>query len=336
MSDEQLKKDMLAAVDHELRDCVQGLFTGRPDEFREIITYQMGWEGKSLPGTTTGKRLRPLITLAGCHALGGDWRRAVPAAAAVELVHNFSLVHDDIQDHSETRRGKPTIWVKWGEAQAINAGDALLAAAFLEVQRLDMNEKDVLKSLNKLNDATLSLTTGQYLDLAFEHAESITLPAYWEMVRGKTGALFGVCFTLAAICAGKTGEEVAQYEVFGNQLGVAFQVQDDHLGIFGEGVQTGKSAASDLLERKKTFPILYALENLPDFRRYWTEHDTFSTEDVNRLKNILATDGIADVTLTQAHSLFEDLNKVYQQIFDGTENCQLLSSLVGDLFDRKS
>ena len=336
MNDDKLKLDMLSAVDSELRACVKVFFQGRPDDFREIIDYQMGWEGDLQPGTPAGKRLRPLITLAACQALGGDWRKALPAAAAVELVHNFSLVHDDIQDHSETRRGRPTIWVRWGEAQAINTGDALLATAFLEIHRLDMGEKVILQALSKLNNATLSLTTGQFLDLVFEQAENIPLSAYWDMVRDKTGALFGACFALAAITAGYPSAEIDKYEAFGKQLGVAFQVQDDHLGIFGDVTQTGKSAASDLIERKKTYPILYALEHLTHFRQYWIEHERFSTDDIARIKEMLENSDVADVTLKKAHKMYDNLQKGYSQLFGQSENSQLLGSLVDNLFNRKA
>lgn len=326
---------MLAAVDLELRTGIDVFFLGKPEEFKQMLYYQMGWEGDRLPGAIAGKRLRPLLTLAACHALGGDWHKALPAAAAVELVHNFSLVHDDIQDHSETRRGKPTIWVKWGEAQAINTGDALLAIAFLEIQRLELGEKIILQALIQLNKATLTLTSGQYLDLAFEKADTIPFSAYWEMVKGKTGALFGACFALAAIAAGKPDKEIERFVTFGNQFGEAFQVQDDYLGIFGVDIQTGKSAASDLMERKKTYPILYSLEHLPEFRRYWMENHTFSSEDVVFMRDMLDMNGIADVTSNKARELFADLTREYQQLFDQIENVRLLNDIIDNLFDRK-
>jgi geranylgeranyl diphosphate synthase type I len=336
MNDDKLAQDMLSAVDMELRACVKLFFQNKPEDFQGIIDYQMGWEGERMSGKTAGKRLRPLFTLSACHALGGDWHKAVPAAAAIELVHNFSLVHDDIQDHSETRRGRPTIWVKWSEAQAINTGDALLATAFLEIQRLDIEEKLILLTLSKLNAATLNLTTGQYLDLAFEQAENISLSAYWQMVRGKTGALFEASFALAAIIAGRNMTEIDKFEAYGSLLGAAFQVQDDYLGIFGENHQTGKSVASDLMERKKTYPIIYALEHLPEFRQYWVTHKPFSAEDVFLMKELLISNGIAEVTLLRARSMYDELIRDYPQLFGRSENSRLLGSMVNDLFDRKA
>jgi geranylgeranyl diphosphate synthase type I len=336
MNDDKLAQDMLSAVDMELRACVKLFFQNKPEDFQGIIDYQMGWEGERMSGKNAGKRLRPLFTLSACHALGGDWHKAVPAAAAIELVHNFSLVHDDIQDHSETRRGRPTIWVKWSEAQAINTGDALLATAFLEIQRLDIEEKLILLTLSKLNAATLNLTTGQYLDLAFEQAENISLSAYWQMVRGKTGALFEASFALAAIIAGRNMTEIDKFEAYGSLLGAAFQVQDDYLGIFGENHQTGKSVASDLLERKKTYPIIYALEHLPEFRQYWVTHKPFSAADVFLMKELLISNGIAEVTLLRARSMYDELIRDYPQLFGRSENSRLLGSMVNDLFDRKA
>lgn len=333
MDEEILFSSMLSAVDTELRECINLFFAKETDDFREIIYYQMGWDSESSTGST-GKRIRPVILLAACHALGLDWQQAVPAAAAVELVHNFSLVHDDIQDHSVTRRGKPTIWVKWGEAQAINTGDALLTVANLEVQRLKSEPKIILQSLNCLTSATLQLIKGQYLDLAFENAENVPLSSYWEMVNGKTGALFGACFALAAIIAGETQAKINKLEAFGSQLGVAFQVQDDYLGIFGDDEVTGKSVISDLYERKKSFPIIYGLNNVPEFRKIWLTQTNFSSSDISRLKEILIENNVNYISQAQAQQLFTKIETDFVSIFGENERNLLLDSMIKKLFDR--
>ena len=136
MAVEKTLKEMRAAIDQELINCIDELLVDYPQEYLFILKYQLGWEGENRGKEAQGKRIRPLLLLLACNSCGGDWYKALPAAAAMELMHNFSLIHDDIQDGSKTRRGRPTIWVKWGEAQAINAGDAMLTIANLNALRL--------------------------------------------------------------------------------------------------------------------------------------------------------------------------------------------------------
>jgi geranylgeranyl diphosphate synthase type I len=334
MGDTNLHETMLSAVDRELRESVDIFFNDKPHEFKESIYYQLGWNKQGELVAASGKRLRPVMLLATIHALGLDWQKGLPAAAAVELVHNFSLVHDDIQDHSTTRRGRPTIWVKWGEAQAINVGDALLACAFLATQRLKLQDKRILQALHMLHQATLNLTGGQYLDLAFEKAESIPLDAYWDMVRGMTGALFGVRFALGSFTSGNTSEGIDKYDAFGNQMGIAFQVQDDYLGVFGDQISTGKSTSSDLMERKKSYPILYGLEHLQDFHRLWVEKDQFSENDVAKLKVMLEKSTVHDITRKETRELYIKVKEDFTHLFPQGEESSVLEELIEGLFDR--
>lgn len=334
MSDQVLIQQMRSAVDHELRSCVSTQFTSLPETFRLMVEYQMGWEdGRS---TSTGKRLRPLILLAACHALGINWASALPAAAAIELVHNFSLVHDDIQDHSETRRGKPTIWVKWGEPQAINIGDAILALATIEIYTLSFDTEKKLSSARAMQNAVFSLTKGQYLDLANENSEKTSIEDYWLMVKGKTGALFSVCFEIAAILAGKSPSEIRQYADLGLQLGLVFQVQDDALGIWGDNLITGKSTESDIHSRKKTFPIIFALENLPEFGNLWVKCKQFTQEDVDQLKTILDRSDVYQVTEMKANVLYQEFVEKFDVLFKNHEKSSVLKSMVQNLLSRNN
>ena len=333
MSDQVLIQQMRSAVDHELHSCVSTHFISQPGDFRAMFEYQMGWEdgGSASPG----KRLRPLILLAVCHALGVDWESALPAAAAIELVHNFSLVHDDIQDKSETRRGKPTIWVKWGEAQAINLGDAILALAGLEVLNIPFNAEKVLSSSKAIQKAVFSLTQGQYLDLASEKEEKASIEDYWVMVAGKTGALFSVCFEIAAIIAGKSPREIRQYADMGHQLGLVFQVQDDALGIWGNDLLTGKSTESDISSRKKTFPILFALKNLPEFGDLWFGCKQFTQENIDQLKSILDRSDVHQVTVLKANGLYQEFMETFDVLFENEDNRSVLQSIVQDMLRRE-
>ncbi len=165
----------------------------------------------------------------------GTGNKPLPAAAAVELVHNFSLIHDDIEDRSSLRRGRLTVWKKWGIPQAINAGDAMFTLAHLQLLHL-MNNHTIsvtLKSIKILQQACLHLTQGQYLDLSYENRDHISLDEYWSMVAGKTAALLSASTELGALSAVDDEQICKCYRNFGKSLGMAFQVQDDYLGIWG-------------------------------------------------------------------------------------------------------
>lgn len=229
-----------------------------------MLRYHLGWmtaDGRPLQGAR-GKRLRPLLCLLACEAVGGDWQRATSAAAAIELVHNFSLIHDDIEDNSPTRHGRPTIWKLWGTAQGINAGDALWSLARLALQRLaDRGHRPdtILMTTRRLDETCLALCHGQHLDISFEGRLDITERAYDEMVAGKTAALLSAATAIGALLGGADAPVVEALADFGRELGLAFQMTDDLLGIWGDPAVTGKSAASDLASRKMTLPVIHAL-----------------------------------------------------------------------------
>ncbi len=259
----------LEAVELELKDILAvpvqtGSQAASGAPLFRMMRYHMGWANADLEreDAPRGKRLRPLFCLLACEASDGDWQQAVPAAAAVELSHNFSLIHDDIEDNSAERRHRPTVWSLWGLAQGVNTGDALWAMANLAVQRLSDRgapAESVLDVVRTLNHAVLELCTGQYLDLHYQTLPKVTVSDYERMIRGKTGALLSAALSAGAILGGATAEAVQQYGAFGMELGLAFQITDDVLGIWGDPQVTGKSAASDILTRKKTFPVLHAL-----------------------------------------------------------------------------
>ena len=233
--------------------------------FYGMMQYHLGWLDESFAPTTggAGKRVRPIMCLLACQATGGDPAQALPAAAALELVHNFSLVHDDIEDQSDLRRGRPTVWKVWGVPQAINAGDGLFILAHLAMQRLadrGAPPQRVLRALETFDEACLALTEGQYLDLSFETRLDVDVEQYLSMIRGKTAALFGAAAQLGALVAGSNPASIARYRRFGQNLGLAFQIVDDVLGIWGDPQVTGKPSADDIRQRKKTLPIVRALE----------------------------------------------------------------------------
>jgi geranylgeranyl diphosphate synthase type I len=264
---------MLPAIEKELQYQVSRLEARRTSHFHEMLTYHMGWTGEGAGREATGKRIRPLIVLLATASQGVDWKTSLPAAAAVELVHNFSLVHDDVQDNSEKRRGRSTVWTKWGVPMAINVGDAMFVIANQAIMDLAKAHpaSTVVRAATILHDTCLDLTRGQFLDRSYEERNDLSLEDYWPMVGGKTSALLSACTHIGALLGNAGEAEQEAYRQFGYHLGLAFQVQDDILGIWGDEAVTGKSTASDLVEGKNSLPVLYALEKQGKFSERWKQ-----------------------------------------------------------------
>jgi geranylgeranyl diphosphate synthase type I len=244
------------ALDDHLRSLVDRT---EPRDLYRMLRYHLGWEDAEGRATqSAGKRLRPVLCLLACEAAGGETKSALPFASAVELVHNFSLVHDDVQDGDRLRHGRDTVWAVWGEAQAINAGDALLALAHLSLT--EGPESSAVGASRLLGERTLEMVEGQVMDIAFEGQPDVSLDAYLAMISRKTGALFDAALALGALAAGASPENVAALGRCGRQLGLAFQVRDDMLGIWGDVDRTGKPVAADIRRHKKSLPIVFALE----------------------------------------------------------------------------
>jgi geranylgeranyl diphosphate synthase type I len=302
MSLKTLSSQMLPAIESELQKQVARLDQPRTAVYYEMLTYHMGWTGEGAGPEAAGKRIRPLMVLLCTAAAGGpdepgqrDWRLALPAAASVELVHNFSLAHDDIQDNSEKRRGRPTLWTKWGVPQAINAGDGLFVLSNLAVTDLAENypAETALRAARVLHETCLHLTRGQYMDISYEKRLDLNEDDYWPMISGKTAALLAGCCQMGAILGGADSAAEAAYRDFGLALGLAFQVQDDILGIWGDEALTGKSAASDLLEGKKSLPVLYGLGKNGPFAKRW-KSGPITVADVEAVAKMLADEGASD------------------------------------------
>lgn len=296
-----LQQSMLDAIETELKRQVSRLDEPRTKLFHEMLTYHMGWTGEGAGAQAAGKRIRPLITLLSVASINSDgnkdddsiyWLHAVSLAASIELVHNFSLVHDDIQDNSELRRGRKTVWVKWGAPMAINVGDALFVIA--NQAALDLKAHypadRVVRAAEILNNCCLDLTRGQYLDMSYEERNDLTMEDYWPMIGGKTSALLSACTQIGALLGYAQEEKIEYYRLFGYNLGLAFQVQDDVLGIWGNESLTGKSAASDLVEGKNSLPVLFALEKNGEFAKRWNQ-GPITQEDVGAAAALLEKEG---------------------------------------------
>ncbi len=234
-----------------------------------MMRYHLGWLDEQFQPqpANSGKRLRPLLCLLSSEALGGDVQQALPAASALELVHNFSLVHDDIQDNSRFRRGRRAVWDVWGAAQGINVGDGLFVLARLAVHRLAERGVPLPRqqaATVALDQACLALCEGQFLDLTFEDRLDVDLEQYLWMIRHKTAALLAASTQIGALLATDDEGAVERFHRFGENLGLAFQIQDDILGVWGDERLTGKSVASDIQTKKKALPAVYALNQSHD------------------------------------------------------------------------
>jgi geranylgeranyl diphosphate synthase type I len=301
-----------------------------------MLAYHLGWEGEGASPEARGKRIRPLLLLLTCAAAGGEWQRALPAAAAVELIHNFSLIHDDIQDNSPLRRGRPTVWKRWGIPQAINSGDAMLTLAHLSALRLagTISTEVALQAGIIFQGACLQLTRGQYLDLSYEARGALSLDDYWTMVSGKTAALLSTCTEVGALTAQVNPGSRAHYRRFGHSLGLAFQALDDILGIWGDAASTGKSIESDLLAGKKSLPVLYGLEQNGPFARRWSQ-GPLQVEEIAGMAAQLEAEGGRDYAQEAASQLTAAALKALAEADPQGEAGQALMELAGRLLRRQ-
>ncbi len=238
------------------------LIAGAPSHYG-MMRYHLGWVDDAFePGQSpTGKRLRPLLAILAAEACGVDGSRALPIAVALELLHNFTLIHDDIEDGDTHRHHRPTVWKVWGEAQGINAGDGMHVLSTLAL--LDLVDEGVSPALvtdlaRRLARTSLIITEGQHLDLEFVGLAHVTPEAYLDMIARKSAALISCATAMGAQVAGASSETVAAMADFGFAMGLGFQVRDDILGVWGDADRTGKPT-SDLARRKKTLPTLVAL-----------------------------------------------------------------------------
>ena len=258
----------------------------------EMVRYHLGLDGADAP---SGKRMRPLLGLLAYASITGEYERALPGAAAVELGHNFSLVHDDIEDGDLERRHRPTLWALHGIPQAVNTGDAMFALSRIALYRLsDLGFPDatVLRLMRLYDETCLRLCEGQYIDIwTSEHDDPMSVELYFDMIGRKTAALIAASIEAGAILATDDEGVIARYRAFGWALGIAFQLNDDLLGIWGTETTTGK-APSDVVHKKKTLPVLYAFEH-------------GSPQDRERLNSLYALDDPADADVAEIVAILE-------------------------------
>ncbi|HEY6783082.1 MAG TPA: polyprenyl synthetase family protein, partial [Candidatus Dormibacteraeota bacterium] len=236
---------------------------------RQMSAYHLGWiDAQGRPANEpAGKRIRPALTLWACESLGGDPAWALPAAVAVELIHNFTLIHDDIQDGDQLRRHRPTVWTIWGAEQGINAGDGMFANALSGLLAPGPRPGRRMRAAHLLSGAVVQVVEGQCLDLALEGRAGAPQATYLRLVTMKTGALIGAAMAAGAVLAGAPRAVARRFDAAGRLLGLAFQVRDDWLGTWGDPQVTGKGRSGDLRRRKLTYPVVAAYEVATPARR---------------------------------------------------------------------
>lgn len=340
MSDQlkQAAAEMLPAVQQEMQQILRFNPQETPEHLFGMMQYHMGWRDEQFNplATNTGKQIRPWLCLLACQAAGGEWRKAVPAGAAIELIHNFSLLHDDIEDHSPTRRGRATAWTIWGIPLAINAGDAMFAlahTAMLGLAEAGVPAGVVVQALRRFDQTCLELTQGQQADMLFETRAEVSVPEYLQMITGKTSVLVALAAELGSLIAGCPAEVNHHYAQFGLNLGLAFQVMDDILGIWGDEATIGKSATSDIETRKKTLPVLYGLAHSEQLKQLY-QQETNPAGFVPQVVELLNGCGAREYALAQAQQ-YSEKSLFHLQEARPAES-QLLMALTGQLLKRQS
>lgn len=285
-----------------------------------------------------GKRMRPVLTLMAADAFGADCKEALPAAVAVEMFHNFSLVHDDIMDDAPLRRGNVTVHEKWDVNTAILSGDAMLILAY---RYFEEYEPVVFRSLARLFSKTaLEVCEGQQWDVDFESRNDVTLPEYLKMIEYKTAVLVAAALKMGAIVAGTTEENCQLIYEFGRNLGIAFQLQDDLLDAFGDPETFGKQVGGDIIENKKTYLYLLALqqgnmEQKHQLLQHFAAHPDDSNEKIDIVKQIFMATGADGATKNAIADYTERALVTLDAMELSTDNKMALRFFAEKLMERK-
>ncbi len=278
-----------------------------------------------------GKRLRPSMLLLAAEAVGGDPAAVVPAAVSIELVHNFTLIHDDIMDNAETRRGRPAVHVKWDEAGAILAGDTLYSKAFEILTASAAQPEEMVASVKMLAKTCAAICEGQWLDMEFERRDEVTEAEYLEMIEKKTGVLYGAAAWMGARLAAAPLEQAEGLERFGRLVGMAFQIQDDVLDLTAPAKVLGKPRGGDLAEGKKTLIMIHALAGGARIEIFGKKNA--SSEEVEAALAALRASGSIDYARNKAVSLVEE-GKRALSVLQESEAKTLLLALADYMISR--
>lgn len=307
-----------------VENAIQNLMPiGRPDELYRAMRYLFD---------AGGKRLRPATLMLSAEAVGGNPDFVVPAATAVELVHNFTLIHDDIMDQDELRRGMPAVHVKWGLSGAILAGDTLYSKAFHILSQARAEPARMVQCLTLMSVTCTEICEGQWMDISFEKRDDVSEAEYMEMVEKKTAILYAASAKLGAILGGGTPEEAQALWDFGRLTGVGFQIFDDVLDLITPEDVLGKIRGSDLMEGKRTLIAIHAKENNVEIDVFGK--GTATREEIDEALKILEDSGSIDYALTTAKNFVAE-GKAKLDILPDGEAKDILLALADYMIERK-
>lgn len=328
---------MTSSVDQILQSVEEAIhqldFPRKPTNLYEPIRYTLG---------LGGKRMRPVLVVLAHEMFGGYSADAIPAALAVEVFHNFTLLHDDLMDKAPLRRGKPTVHHKWSPEIAILSGDAMFVKSCQLISQCPSAHKGA--ALQIFLSTAMEVCEGQQYDMDFEQMDTVTVPQYLDMIRLKTAVLLGASLSIGATLAGAGDRDVRNLYDFGVNLGTAFQLQDDILDVFGDEAKFGKQVGGDILSNKKTFLLLRAfelahgetLENL----RFWIRNNTWTEnhsaqEKVTAVKSIYTNLGIREEAEQKMDELYSIAEDCLDQLQLSVEQTTVLRQLANQLMERQ-
>ena len=304
-------------------------FPAEPADLYNPITYTLG---------LGGKRLRPLLVLASCQMFGGEITEAINPAIGIELFHNFTLLHDDIMDQAPLRRGKETVYKKWNSNVAILAGDTMFAVA--NKYMLRTRPQAISQVVELFNQTAIEVCEGQQYDMDYENRANITIADYLEMIRLKTAVLLAASLKTGAIIAGAAAVDCDYIYQFGINIGLAFQLKDDLLDVYGIQEKFGKVSGGDIIAGKKTYLYLKALESAGSqtdyFRSLYESHDTDSAEKVKRVKEIFSQLNIEMHTRELIEDYYQKALRDLSSISLPEEAMEALSEYTAGLMERES
>tara|TARA_B110000967_G_scaffold209439_1_gene265641 strand:+ start:364 stop:1332 length:969 start_codon:yes stop_codon:yes gene_type:complete len=322
---------MLSVYKEEfLKHLEQKLEIKEPKNLYEPIKYILG---------LGGKKIRPILTLIAADTFGGDYKRALDAALAVEVFHNFTLIHDDIMDDAPLRRGNVTVHEKWDTNIGILSGDAMLIQAY---QHLEGYDSHTFKRLIKLFSKTaLEVCEGQQMDVDFEDRNDVSINEYITMITFKTSVLIAAALKMGAIVANVDDIEADKIYKFGLNLGLAFQLQDDYLDVFGNPETFGKQIGGDIIENKKTFLYLTALKNSTQkekefLEKLYSNKLNENQQKIEKAKSLFVSSSAADKTIKLIKQYTQKAFEILETISTTTDKRQLLKDFGNTLMNREA
>jgi len=287
--------------------------------------------------TLRGKKIRPALTLLACHLYRNEVQEAIPVALAWEMFHNFTLMHDDLMDKADLRRGQPTVHKKWNENTAILSGDAMLILSYMYMAKSSPRHLKIV--LDLFSETAAKICEGQQFDMEYEKRESISEKEYIEMIRLKTAVMLGACLQSGAIVGGASESDQQNLNEFGIQLGIAFQIKDDWLDVYGDPGIFGKKTGGDILCNKKTFLLVTALEtaNKEDKETLlsWMKNDTQSDEKIKAVRQLYDKLAIKEKTQTVLQNYYHQSISALQNVSIDSTRKKILEDIAGDLIERE-